>query len=83
MPGKFEESKVCVQFSFPMFRLQIRKKAFEICVFDASNVVSTKTLLLKHYYRRQGPRKIHPPASFGHAGTSVLGTQGQGYGLAA
>ena len=28
--------------------------AFKYSVFDASTLVSTKTLLLKHYYRRQG-----------------------------
>ena len=28
--------------------------AFKYCVFEASDLVSTKTLLLKHYYRRQG-----------------------------
>ena len=26
----------------------------KICVFEAPKLVTTKTLLLKHYYRRQG-----------------------------
>ena len=30
------------------------RSAFKNCVFQASKLVSTKTLLLKHYYRRQG-----------------------------
>ena len=31
-----------------------------ISVFEASKLVSTKTLLLKHYYRRQGHFVIFP-----------------------
>ena len=30
------------------------RNAFKYSVFEASKLVSTKTLLLKHYYRRQG-----------------------------
>ena len=30
------------------------QNTFENCVFDASELVSTKTLLLKHHYRFQG-----------------------------
>ena len=30
------------------------RNAFKYSVFEASELVSTKTLVLKHYYRRQG-----------------------------
>ena len=33
------------------------EKIFENCVLEASNLVLTKTLWLKHYYRRQGSEK--------------------------
>ena len=35
------------------------RRAFEYCVFEASKVVSTKTLVLKHYYHCQGNRNTH------------------------
>ena len=37
--------------------------AFKYSVLEASKVVSTKTLLLKHYYRRQGKPEKHPKNS--------------------
>ena len=42
---------VIVLESWPFLRL---RNAFKYSVFEASRLVPTKTLLLKHYYRRQG-----------------------------
>ena len=41
------------------------QNVFKNRVFEASKLVSTKTLLLKHYYRRQGSRCIHQKSSVG------------------
>ena len=43
-------------WSKQLLRLQ---NFFKDGVFEASKLVSTKTLLLKHYYRRQGCNAIH------------------------
>ena len=40
--------------------------AFKNSVFEASKLVSTKTLLLKHYYRRQGLRNEKRARTFLH-----------------
>ena len=37
------------------------RNAFKYSVWEASKLVSTKTLLLKHYYRRQGMPHFWPP----------------------
>ena len=42
--------------------------AIENCVFEASKLVSTKTLLLKHFYRRQGQPCSDKPVWKGEGG---------------
>ena len=40
------------------FRHGLLEKSPNIVLFEASKLVSTKTLLLKHYYRRQGRLQV-------------------------